>query len=77
MTDHKMSGMTKMLIEIAMKKEVKDYVVLSVFVKFSILGEHANTKTIWWRFHSSVFKDITLFSLANKYYTKRSHFVRL
>jgi hypothetical protein len=46
MIEHKMSGMTKMLIEIAVKKEVKDYLLLNVLIKFSILGEHANTKTI-------------------------------
>ena len=46
MPDHKMSVMTKMLIEIAMKNEVKDYLVLSVFVQFTTLGGHANTKTI-------------------------------
>jgi len=46
MTDHKMSGMMKMLIETAMRKEVKDCLVLSVFIKFSILGEQADTNTI-------------------------------
>jgi len=46
MKDHKMSVVVKMLIETAMKKEVKDCLVLSVFIEFSILGEHANTKTI-------------------------------
>jgi len=56
MTDHKMSGMKKVLIETVMKKEVKDYLVLSVFIKFSILGEHANTETI-------VDEDLILLSL--------------
>jgi len=56
MTDHKMSGLTKVLIETAMKKEVKDCLVLSVLIKFSILGEHANTKTI-------VDEDLILLSL--------------
>jgi hypothetical protein len=46
MIDHKMSGMTKVIMEIAMKKEVEDYLVLNVFIKFGILGKHANTNTI-------------------------------
>jgi hypothetical protein len=72
MTDDKMSGLTKILTQISLKKEVNDLLVLSVITTFSNLGEHVNTK--------SIADDLFLLSLtpcrlAQKYSTKHPHLV--